>query len=53
MPKQYNGKRRESSIHGAGLSRYLSIEDAIRPYVSPCPKLKSKLIRELNVKSEI
>ena len=51
-PKIYNGKKEASSINGASLI-WLSVcrKMEIDPYLSPCTKPKSKLIKDLNIKS--
>ena len=51
-PKIYNGKKEASSINGASLI-WLSVcrKMEIDPYLSPCTMPKSKLIKDLNIKS--
>ncbi|KAL6081928.1 hypothetical protein STEG23_002182 [Scotinomys teguina] len=50
MPKLENGKKKVSSTNGVGINwmatcRRLQID----PYLSPCTKLKSKWIKDLNI----
>jgi hypothetical protein len=47
----YNGKRRASSTNGASLTGCLHVDDC--KYLSPCKKLKSKWIKDLNVKPDL
>jgi hypothetical protein len=50
-PKIYNGKKKASSINGAGLTAVCVFKEMkIDPYPSPCTKLKSKLIKNLKIK---
>ena len=50
-PKIYNGQKKASSISGANwLSVYRKMK--IEPYLSPCTKLKSKWIKDLNIKPD-
>ena len=50
-PKPYNGKGRASFINGAGLTGCLHVEEC-NPYLSPCTKLRSKWIKDLNIKPD-
>ena len=51
--KKYNGKKKASSITGAGLTGSWYVEKMkIDPYLSPCTKLKSKWIKDLNIKPD-
>jgi hypothetical protein len=54
MPKICNGKKKASSINGAGLSvcMHACRRMKIDPYLSPCTKLKSKWIKDLNIKPD-
>ena len=49
-PKTYNGKKKASSVNGAGLSVCRKMK--IGPYLSPCTKLKFKWIKDLNIKPD-
>jgi hypothetical protein len=52
-PKIYNGKKKAFSINGADLTDYLYVKKKkikIEPYLSPFTKLKSKWIKDLNIK---
>jgi hypothetical protein len=52
-PKIYNGKGKASSINGAGLISCVYVEKMkIEPYLSPCSNLKSKWIKDLNIKPD-
>ena len=52
-PKIYNGKKKESSINGAGLTDSLYVKKTkTNPYLLPCTKLKSKWIKDLNIKPD-
>jgi hypothetical protein len=62
MPKLCNGKKKASSIKGAGLTGCMYVkkkkkkrkekekEKKIDPYFSPWTKLNSKWIKDLNIK---
>jgi hypothetical protein len=51
--KPYNGKTKASSANGAGLTGFLkSRRMQIDPYSSSCTKLKSKWIKDLNIKPD-
>ena len=50
MPKIYNGKKKASSINCAGL---FVEKMKLDPYLSPCTKLKSKWVKDLNIKPDI
>ena len=50
-PKIYKGRKKASSINGICLTGSLYVEK-INPYLSPCTKLKSKWIKDLNIKPD-
>ena len=49
-PETHNGKKKASSINGAGLTARRRMQ--IDPYLSPCTKLKSMWIKDLNLKPD-
>jgi hypothetical protein len=53
MPKVYNGKK-ESIFNKWCLSNWLSVYRRVNidPYLSPCTKLKSSWIKDLNIKPD-
>ena len=53
-PKTFNEKRKAYSINGAVLICSLCCRKMKRdPYLSPCTKLKSKWIKDFNIKPDI
>jgi hypothetical protein len=50
-PKIYNGKKKASSRNSAGLTHCLYVKE-IDPYLSPCTKIKSKWIKDFNIKPD-
>ena len=51
-PKIYNGKKKASSINAVGNWQSIRRKMQVDPYLSPCTKLKSKWIKDLNIKPD-
>jgi hypothetical protein len=52
-PKIYNGKKKALSLNSAGITGCQYVEKMKRfPYLSACTKLKSKCVKDLNIKPD-
>jgi hypothetical protein len=51
-PKLYNGEKKASSINAVGNWQSIRRKMQVDPYLSPCTKLKSKWIKDLNTKPD-
>ena len=53
-PKPYNGKKKAFPTNGNGLTGYLHVEECkqTHSYLPPCTQLKSKWIKDLNIKPD-